>query len=108
MDTDYVDNMKRTIHFKKLTLPCEILRFLRKINGLTQADLGTKIGVSHQQVQKYESGSDAIIDKLKKISEIFEVPQSIFFPDIQEALVDRVAMLETDISLIKKNLALKK
>jgi len=32
------------------------LRELRVLNGLTQTELGQKVGVSYQQVQKYERG----------------------------------------------------
>jgi DNA-binding XRE family transcriptional regulator len=36
------------------------LRELRVLNGLTQTELGQKVGVSYQQVQKYELEADAV------------------------------------------------
>lgn len=36
------------------------LRHARTVRGLTQADLGQVIGVSFQQIQKYESGTNRI------------------------------------------------
>jgi len=38
----------------------ERLRDFRQKNGLTQADLGSAIGVSFQQIQKYEAGKNRI------------------------------------------------
>lgn len=38
----------------------ENLRLLRQVVGLSQRDLADILGVSYQQVQKYEAGSDRI------------------------------------------------
>jgi transcriptional regulator with XRE-family HTH domain len=40
------------------------LRELRKLRGMSQAKLGKELGVTFQQVQKYESGANRMsIDK---------------------------------------------
>ena len=36
------------------------LRYFRQLSGISQRDLGTRIGCSFQQVQKYESGKNRI------------------------------------------------
>jgi len=36
------------------------IRALRRADGMTQAELGIKLGVSVTQVQKYENGTDRV------------------------------------------------
>jgi len=49
---------------------------------MTQTGLGERLGITFQQIQKYESGKNRVSpSKLHRISEIFEVPISFFFPD---------------------------
>lgn len=38
----------------------ERLRDLRQKNGLSQSDLGASVGVSFQQIQKYEAGTNRV------------------------------------------------
>lgn len=54
---------------------------LRKSLGISQAALGKEIGVTGQQVQKYERGADRIgVDKLHQLARLFEVSVNVFFP----------------------------
>jgi transcriptional regulator with XRE-family HTH domain len=47
---------------------------------LSQTDLAKKIGVTFQQVQKYEKGVNRIgASRLERISEALDVPVSFFF-----------------------------
>jgi transcriptional regulator with XRE-family HTH domain len=56
------------------------IRVRRLASGLTQAELGAKLGVTFQQVQKYEKGINRIgSGRLYEIAEIFEVPVKSFF-----------------------------
>ena len=49
------------------------IRAYRLNRGLSQSALGEKIGVSFQQIQKYERGINRIgIGRLKKIAAVFE------------------------------------
>lgn len=51
------------------------IRRFRKLRGLTQQQLAEMIGISFQQVQKYEHGANKIsFERLHKLCEIFEVP----------------------------------
>lgn len=53
---------------------------LRKAKGLSQTELGQHVGVTFQQVQKYESGVNRISSgRLQQIAQIFEVPISMLF-----------------------------
>lgn len=58
----------------------EKIRQLRKGWGLSQSELAEKIGVSFQQVQKYEKGSTAVsVARLQQISEVLGVNITSFF-----------------------------
>jgi transcriptional regulator with XRE-family HTH domain len=47
---------------------------------MTQQQLGTKIGVTFQQVQKYEKGINRVsASRLRQVANIFMVPESFFF-----------------------------
>ncbi len=57
----------------------ERVRFFRLSLGMKQKELAQKLGVSYQQVQKYESGKDKIsIARLMDISSIFSLSPTVF------------------------------
>ncbi len=57
------------------------VRMRRKILGMSQEKLGEQLGISFQQVQKYEKGTNRIgASRLQTISQILEMPISYFFP----------------------------
>ncbi|UNE54573.1 helix-turn-helix domain-containing protein [Bartonella machadoae] len=56
------------------------IRLRRNILGLTQEKLGEKLGITFQQIQKYEKGINRIgASRLQAIAEIMDVPVSYFF-----------------------------
>ena len=56
------------------------IRLRRVEQRISQAELGQKLGVSFQQVQKYEKGTNRIgAGRLPQIAEIFNVPISALF-----------------------------
>lgn len=58
---------------------------LRLQRGLNQSDLGRALGLTFQQVQKYEKGSNRIsASKLHKIAETLGAPVQHFFPSAEE------------------------
>ena len=58
------------------------LRLRRKMLGLSQEKLGRAIGLTFQQVQKYERGANRIgASRLHELSRLLEVPVSFFFDD---------------------------
>jgi transcriptional regulator with XRE-family HTH domain len=58
----------------------EAIRAHRLIAGLSQKDLADRLGVSFQQVQKYEKGTNRIgAGRLPQIAEIFGIPISALF-----------------------------
>jgi CheY-like chemotaxis protein/DNA-binding transcriptional regulator YiaG len=57
----------------------ERLRFLRRLSGFSQQHVATEIGVSFQQIQKYESGANRISAVLlAELSNLFRLPMDWF------------------------------
>src|SRR5215469_11377136 len=60
------------------------LRLRRAQAGLTQTELGNKLGLSFQAVQKYESGENRIsASRLYQLARILDVPMSYFFEGLE-------------------------
>lgn len=56
------------------------LRAIRKLNAMSQTTLGEAIGVTFQQVQKYERATNRIsAGKLGQVAELFNVTPNWFF-----------------------------
>ena len=56
------------------------VRLRRNMLGLSQEKLGTAIGLTFQQVQKYERGANRIgASRLHELSRVLDVPVSFFF-----------------------------
>jgi transcriptional regulator with XRE-family HTH domain len=59
------------------------LRIRRNMLGITQGDLGEKVGLTFQQIQKYELGTNRIsASRLFEISRVLSVPITFFFENI--------------------------
>ncbi len=57
-----------------------LVKGLRKTKGMSQMDLAEILGVSYQQVQKYEKGASRIsIERLEQISKALNAPINLFF-----------------------------
>jgi transcriptional regulator with XRE-family HTH domain len=62
----------------------ERIRAVRKKNKMSQETLGKHLGVSFQQVQKYENGSNRITaDRLVKIARTFGVSVNHFVNEVE-------------------------
>ncbi len=58
------------------------VRLRRMVLGMSQDALGKALGLTFQQVQKYEKGSNRIgAGRLKQLSELLEVPIQFFYDD---------------------------
>ncbi|WP_419196697.1 helix-turn-helix domain-containing protein [Bartonella grahamii] len=59
------------------------IRFRRKMLKMSQKTLGQHLGVTFQQIQKYENGLNRVsAGRLKEISDILNVPIAFFYADI--------------------------
>lgn len=86
--------------------------------GLSQEKLGEAIGLTFQQVQKYERGANRIgASRLFDLSRVLDVPVSFFFDDMSEevsaqsprliaGLSVEPVMLETDSMTKRETLEL--
>jgi transcriptional regulator with XRE-family HTH domain len=63
------------------------VRMLREDRGISQTELGRKIGVTFQQVQKYENGKNRIgSGRLFKIASVLGVPITAFFEGAHQTM----------------------
>lgn len=63
------------------------IRFHRMARRATQADLAHQIGVSQQQLQKYENGTDRVAaSRLFEVSQVLHVPIEAFFQEIPASI----------------------
>ncbi len=62
------------------------VRMRRLTLDMTQQKLAAELGLTFQQLQKYEKGSNRIgASRLQQLAEILEVPASFFFEDFPVA-----------------------
>lgn len=58
----------------------QAIRLHRMARGMSQTELGRRIGVTFQQVQKYESGANRVsASRLSQIAQVLGVPLSTLF-----------------------------
>lgn len=56
------------------------IRALRLERGLSQTELGNLLGVTFQQIQKYEKGANRVAaGRLQRVAEALEVPITFFY-----------------------------
>lgn len=63
------------------------VRLRRTLLGMSQEKLGTAVGLSFQQIQKYERGANRIgSSRLFQFAQVLDVPVSFFFDDMPEEI----------------------
>ena len=63
------------------------VRLRRTLLGMSQEKLGDALGLTFQQVQKYERGANRIgASRLFDLSRVLETPISYFFEDMEEGV----------------------
>lgn len=66
------------------------VRLRRTLLGLSQEKLGEAVGLTFQQIQKYERGANRIgASRLYDLSNILDVPVSYFYEDMPEDVRNR-------------------
>jgi transcriptional regulator with XRE-family HTH domain len=89
------------------------IRSRRKLLGLSQTELGAKVGVTFQQMQKYEKGSNRVgASRLAAIAKALNCPVGHFFPhddkvrfvpaDFAACLADLETRLDAILQELKK------
>ena len=62
------------------------VRLRRTLLGMSQEKLGAALGLTFQQIQKYERGTNRIgSSRLHQLSRVLDVPVSFFFDDMPGA-----------------------
>ena len=75
-------------HIKSGKLIGAGIKARRKELGLSQEKLAEALGVSYQQVQRYENGTNLLsTDKLQIIAKVLEVPVGYFFKEPEEITI---------------------
>ena len=75
---------------KKVPNPIDVhvgsrVRLRRMLVGMSQEKLGEMLGLTFQQIQKYEKGANRIgASRLYQIAQILDVPVQFFFEDMAE------------------------
>lgn len=73
------------------------IRMRRLFKGMSQSDLARSLGLTFQQVQKYERGMNRVsASRLYDLSRVLEVPVSFFFDDLPEDAKDDARIPSTD------------
>jgi transcriptional regulator with XRE-family HTH domain len=68
------------------------LRLRRTLLGMSQERLGELLGLTFQQVQKYERGANRVgSSRLFELGRILNVPVAFFFDDLPEGLAGSTA-----------------
>ena len=63
------------------------VRLRRSLMGMSQEKLGEAIGLTFQQVQKYERGANRIgASRLFDLAQVLDVPVSFFFDDMPDSV----------------------
>ncbi|MBY5814287.1 helix-turn-helix domain-containing protein [Rhizobium leguminosarum] len=85
------------------------VRVRRKTLGMTQNGLAELLGITFQQIQKYEKGTNRIgASRLQRISEILRVPVGFFFEDGGAGPIDGATNELNSFLSSKEGLALNK
>src|SRR4051812_13765208 len=78
------------------------LRLRRTMLGLSQEKLGRLIGLTFQQVQKFERGANRIgAGRLYELSRILDVPVSFFFDDTDPVRAPAMSFAEPPAEAIE-------
>lgn len=85
------------------------IREVRLLRGLTQVNVAEKLGLSFQQLQKYETGYNRVsASKMFEIAQLLEVEPSYFFEGLprsgeeqKEAMDERTAKAAMALSSIE-------
>lgn len=84
------------------------IRLARNLSKITQVELAAAMGVSFQQIQKYEKGTNCLcVSRLWELSRILRVPLTYFFADViqpeDEHISSENILLQTETLELVKN-----
>ncbi|MDD2367618.1 MAG: helix-turn-helix transcriptional regulator [Desulfuromonadaceae bacterium] len=83
-----------------------IIRNRRKELGLSQEQLSEKVGVSYQQIQRYENGGSMLnVENVQRVARALSIPVTLFFEDTKKpvAVNDSIVISSTDEKTLLKH-----
>ncbi|UTO28135.1 helix-turn-helix domain-containing protein [Bartonella harrusi] len=95
-------------HFNDISIGKKI-RLRREMIGISQKQLGNQLGITFQQIQKYETGFNRVgAGRLQEIANILDVPISFFYTEISTKTKENISYpLDEGISSKEEYLLLK-
>jgi len=76
------------------------LRQARLANNLTQSGLANLIGISFQQVQKYENGTNRVsTSRVWEIANVLKIPVTYFFEHLEQIDISKGAKFDEENTL---------
>ncbi len=85
------------------------LKQRRNLIGLSQEKLSDQLGITFQQVQKYENGSNRVgASRLFQIGRVLGVPVSFFFEDYKPASITKTLQAAEETAKIKDDVMTQK
>lgn len=61
------------------------LRAFRRLTGMSQEELSTKVGITFQQIQKYESGTNRIsASRMYKLATVLKINVTDFYRGLED------------------------
>jgi transcriptional regulator with XRE-family HTH domain len=79
-----------------------MVRRAREAQGWTQGELAAAVGVTYQQIQKYESGVIRVsAGRLMQLCQTLEVPIAYFFADLIEQVEEEGTLIGVTVDLTK-------
>lgn len=71
------------------------IRVARETAGLSQVELGARVGVKQQSVQKWESGASSLsARRLEEVADALGVPVGDLLGDIRRTMTDHIGMTD--------------
>lgn len=85
-----------------------VIKKRRRELGISQQSLADEIGVTYQQIQRYESGSNKLnVDNLQAIAGILQMPVTQFFEGLEPVLSIPVSPDELILLKIYRSIGIK-
>ena len=83
----------------------QMLRLRRKMMGMSQSELGKRVGITFQQIQKYERGDNSVnARRLHELADILQVSPMYFYEGYkQSALLSEPEGLSTQAMHLANN-----
>ena len=79
------------------------MRIRRTLLGMNQTQLGEALGITFQQVQKNERGTNRIgASRLYQISKILDVPVSYFFEELTEKSAAATPIALSPVNIVEE------